>query len=69
MPYEGTSLPGYYFRVEESADASVKVFEFEASAIEIVIYSISQSDCQFILSTYLLSRQSTRKGSSVGHDG
>jgi hypothetical protein len=29
----------------------------------------SQSDCQFILSTYLLSRQPTRKGSSVGYDG
>jgi hypothetical protein len=26
MPYEGTSLLGYYFRVEESADASVKVY-------------------------------------------
>gem|GEM_PF-6935946 len=25
MPYEGTSLLGYYFR-EESADASVKVY-------------------------------------------
>lgn len=65
MPYEGTSLLGYYFRVEESAG----VFKFEASAIEIATCFISQSDCQFILSTYLLSRQSTRKGSSVGHDG
>jgi hypothetical protein len=26
MPYDGTSLLGYYFRVEESADASVKVY-------------------------------------------
>ena len=26
MPYEGTSLLGYYVRVEESADASVKVY-------------------------------------------
>ena len=69
MPYEGTSPIGYYFRVAESADASVKVFEFEASAFEIAIYSISQSDCQFILSSYLLSRQSARKSSSVGHDG
>lgn len=39
MPYEGTSLLGYYFRVEESAG----VFEFEASAIEIAVCSLSQT--------------------------
>jgi hypothetical protein len=75
ISYEGTSARLFFFEAGENADASVKVTKklklsaFEASPIKFAIYFVSQSDSQFILSTYLLSRQPTRKSSSVGHDG
>jgi hypothetical protein len=74
ISYEGTSAR-LFFKAEENADASVKVTKklklsaLEASPIKFAIYFVSQSDGQFILSTYLLSRQPTHKSSSVGHDG